>query len=300
MEVQLRHALKMESIGQLAAGIAHEINTPTQYIGDNTRFLRDAFADLKEVHQLVGQIVGAEGPPPPGGEWFAQIKRAAARANLAYLTIEVPKASQQSLDGVDRVARIVRAMKEFSHPGTDEKTSVDLNHAIESTLTVCHGEWKYVAEMVTDFDPSLPPVTCLPGEINQAILNMIVNAAHAIGDMVDDGAKGKGAITVSTRRDGESVEIRIKDTGPGIPQHAQAKVFDRFFTTKGVGKGTGQGLAIAHNVIVGKHGGAITFETEAGRGTTFIVRIPITPPPAANLTVFRSPPRPRSVKAMPC
>ena len=170
-------------------------------------------------------------------------------------------------------------MKDFSHPGTNEKTSMDLNRSIESTLTVCRNEWKYVADLVTEFDPALPPVNCLPGEFNQVILNLIVNAAHAIADVVGDGGT-KGAITVSTRLDGEWVEIRIRDSGTGIPEHARAKVFDPFFTTKGVGKGTGQGLAIAHNVIVEKHGGTIQFETELGKGTTFIIRLPL----AANST----------------
>ena len=165
-------------------------------------------------------------------------------------------------------------MKEFSHPGTEEKTPADLNHAIESTLTVCASVWKYVAEMVTEFDTSLPSVPCLPGEFNQVILNIVVNASHAIADVVPKGGKGK--ITLSTRRAGEWAEIRIRDTGGGIPEKIQDRIFDPFFTTKGVGKGTGQGLAIARSVVVDKHGGTLTFETETGIGTTFIIRLPLT------------------------
>ena len=282
MEIQLRHAQKMESIGQLAAGIAHEINTPTQYIGDNTRFVQDAFKDLLDIVASLEALTAA-GAAAPGAEWLAAFREKAARADLGYLTQEIPKAIAQSLDGVARVAKIVRAMKEFSHPGTTEKTPIDLNHAIESTLIVATTEWKYIADLVTEFDATLPPVPCLPGEFNQVILNIVVNASHAIADVVGDGAKGKGKITVSTRRDGEWAEVRIRDTGTGIPASAQAKVFDPFFTTKGVGKGTGQGLAIAHAVIAEKHGGTIKFETETGKGTAFIIRIPLNPAVAAKV-----------------
>ena len=275
MEAQLRHAQKMESIGQLAAGIAHEINTPTQYIGDNTRFVQDAFGDITglvgEYEKLFSAVEAGAVTP----ELLGAVKAAAATADMAYLSAEIPKAIQQSLDGVSRVTHIVRAMKEFSHPGTTEKTAVDLAKAIQSTVTVASNEWKYVADLVTEFDTALPLVSCLPGEFNQVILNLVVNAAHAIADVVGDGANGKGTITVSTWLDGDCAEVRIRDTGTGIPEKARAKVFDPFFTTKGVGKGTGQGLAIAHNVIVEKHGGTIAFETEMGKGTTFIIRLPL-------------------------
>ena len=273
MDIQLRHAQKMESIGQLADGIAHEINTPTQYIGDNTRFVQDAFKDLLEIVGSLAPLMAANATPP-SAEWLADFRGKAERADLGYLTQEIPKAIQQSLDGVSRVAKIVRAMKEFSHPGTTEKTPLDLNRAIESTLTVATTEWKYVAELVTDFDATLPPVPCLPGEFNQVILNIVVNASHAIADVVGSGG-GKGTITVSTRQNGEWAEVRIADTGTGIPEHARQRVFDPFFTTKGVGKGTGQGLAIAHSVVVEKHGGTLHFETETGKGTTFVIRLPL-------------------------
>ncbi|MFC1735778.1 sensor histidine kinase, partial [Candidatus Hydrogenedentota bacterium] len=173
------------------------------------------------------------------------------------------------------VASIVRAMKEFSHPGTDEKTAVDLNRAIENTITVARNEWKYVADVNTEFEPDLPLVPCLPGEFNQVILNLLVNAAHAISDVVGDGSSGKGTITITTRAKGGFAEIEIGDTGGGIPDRARERIFDPFFTTKEVGKGTGQGLAIAHNVIVDKHSGAITFESEEGKGTTFHIRLPL-------------------------
>jgi len=273
LEGQLVQAQKLESIGQLAAGIAHEINTPTQFIGDNLRFLEEAFRDLAPVLADLRRgecraasssaAAGASGETPPTDIDSVQ-----------YLIEEIPRAVSQSLEGVERVAKIVRSMKDFSHPGNDEMQSVDLNRAIESTLTVCRNEWKYVADVTTDFDPDLPPVVCLPGECNQVFLNLIINASHAIGEALKERASGKGTITVSTKGVGKWVEIRIADTGTGIPAEARTKVFDPFFTTKEVGRGTGQGLAIARSVIVDKHGGSLTFETEIGRGTTFIVRLP--------------------------
>ena len=177
------------------------------------------------------------------------------------------------------MTKIVQAMKEFSHPGTEEKVETDLNRAIDTTITVARNEWKYVAEMLTDFDPALPPVPCLPGDFNQVILNLIVNASHAIAAVVGEGSQGKGTITVSTRHEGDWVEIRVRDTGTGIPEAIRSKIFDPFFTTKEVGKGTGQGLAIAHSVIVDKFGGTLTYETTVGKGTTFIIRLPLAPAP---------------------
>jgi signal transduction histidine kinase len=197
--------------------------------------------------------------------------------DTGYLLEEIPKAIDQTLEGVTRVAAIVGAMKEFSHPDAKEKVPLDLNRAISSTITVSRNEWKYVADLETDFDPSLPLVYCLPGEFNQVILNLIVNAAHAIADVVKMGDPKMGKIKVQTRNCPEWAEIRIQDTGTGIPEKAQTRIFDPFFTTKEIGKGTGQGLAIARSVIVNKHGGSIHFETAIGKGTTFIIRLPLNP-----------------------
>ena len=275
LESQLIHAQKLESIGQLAAGIAHEINTPTQFVGDNTRFLKDAFADINRLIGKYQTYVSAvkAGKQPTG--LLKEIETTADEIDLSYLKEEIPLAINQALEGVERVAKIVRAMKEFSHPGAEEKTPIDINHAIESTITVARNEWKYVAEMETEFDHTLPAVPCLPGDFNQVILNMIVNAAHAIGEAVGDGSAGKGKIRVSTKRNGDFAEIRISDTGAGIPEEIRNRIFDPFFTTKAVGKGTGQGLAIAYSVIVDKHGGQLDFESEPGKGTCFIIRVPV-------------------------
>ncbi len=275
MESLLAQAQKLESIGQLAAGIAHEINTPTQYVGDNIQFLQDAFQGLQGLLERYTEIPKALRDGTPADELAERMREAAEKADLEYLTEEIPKAIQQSMEGVERVSKIVRAMREFSHPGTEEKTSIDINNAIESTITVARNEWKYVAEVITDFEPLLPLVPCLPGEFNQVILNMIINAVHAIADVVEPGTGEKGLIRISTRRVEKWVEIRLSDTGGGIPEAIRSRIFDPFFTTKGVGKGTGQGLAISHSVIVDKHGGTITVESEPGQGTTFIIRLPI-------------------------
>ena len=274
LETQLAQAQKLESIGHLAAGVAHEINTPIQYLGDNTRFLDESFRNLDRVlrsYETLASAVETSGVLP---EEVKQVRAAAEEADLEYLHDEIPRAIQQSGEGVERVATIVRAMKEFSHPGSAEMKAIDLNHSIESTLTVSRNEWKYVAEAVTEFDPNLPIVRCLPAEFNQAILNLVVNAAHAIADLPGRGT-GKGRITIRTRRDGAWAEIRVGDTGTGIPAGVRPHIFTPFFTTKEMGRGTGQGLAIAHTVVVAKHGGTLDFETEEGKGTTFIIRLPI-------------------------
>ncbi len=282
LESQLRQSQKLESIGQLAAGIAHEINTPIQFVGDNVRFLKDAFQDMKVPLDVFAAALARAGGVGISQEDVRLIREAMEEADMEYLEEEVPSAIDQSEEGVARVAKIVRAMKEFSHPG-DEKTPTDLNRAIESTITVAKNEWKYVAELETDLAPALPPVPCIPGEFNQVILNMIVNAAHAIAEGRSDESTEKGVITVSTRQVGEEVEIRLSDSGCGMPETVRERIFDPFFTTKEVGKGTGQGLSIAHSVIVNKHGGRIDVESEEGKGTTFFIRLPITEEPATSL-----------------
>jgi signal transduction histidine kinase len=276
LEIRLAQAQKLESIGQLAAGIAHEINTPIQYVGDNTRFLGEAFDDFIKAlrhYQLLLEAIKTE---TVDNEMIQKVESVVENADMDYLEEEIPSAIDQTLEGVAHVARIVRSMKEFSHPGTIEKTAVDINHAIENTITVSRNEWKYVAEMETDLDRSLPLVPCLPGEMNQVFLNIIINGAQAIGDVVGNGSENKGVIRISTNNDGDYVEIRIRDTGPGIPEEIQTRIFDPFFTTKEVGKGTGQGLAVSHSVIVKKHQGEISFATDPGKGTTFTIRLPKT------------------------
>jgi len=274
LESKLAQSQRMESIGQLAAGIAHEINTPIQYVGDNTRFLGDVFSTLAPLlHSLRELAEGIQLDDAPAR--LDELVRLAADADLAFVCDEVPLALKQSEEGLARVASIVRAMKQFSHPGSDDKIHTDLNQAIQNTITVSRNEWKYVAEMHTDLDPDLPSVPCLPQEFNQVTLNLIVNAAHAIRDLSRPEGAAKGTITVCTRRTDQWAELTICDTGGGIPLEHRARVFDPFFTTKRIGEGTGQGLAIAYNVVVERHRGEIFFDTEEGQGTTFTVRLPL-------------------------
>lgn len=278
LEVQLRQAQKLEAIGQLAAGIAHEINTPTQYVGDNTRFIQDSWTALEKVLRSHQELTEAAKRGSIAPELIASAEQFIKAAELEYLYQEIPPAITATLEGVERVTKIVRAMKEFSHPGGREKTKADLNKAIESTTTVALNEYKYVADLQLDLAPDLPTVPCLLGEFNQSLLNLVVNAAHAIGDVVKQKPGTRGKITIRSRHKSNFVEICVSDTGSGIPDSARPHIFEPFFTTKGVGKGTGQGLAIVYGNIVKKHGGTVTFETEAGQGTTFILRLPLSPP----------------------
>lgn len=274
-QARLLQAQKLEAIGQLAAGIAHEINTPTQYVTDNVEFLARSFGRLCDLVTAARELVARAKTGELSQSQIAEAEATFGNARIDYILKEAPKALQQSVDGLHRVASIVSAMKDFSHPSAGEKGPCDINEAISATLIVATNEWKYVADVETAFDADLPLVPCLRDEVNQVVLNLVVNAAHAISDVVQGGGLGRGTIRVETLHDNGWVEIRISDTGTGIPEKARARVFDPFFTTKPVGKGTGQGLAIAYSVIVEKHGGEISFDTEMGRGTTFIVRLPV-------------------------
>jgi signal transduction histidine kinase len=253
--------------------VAHEINTPVQFVSDSIHFVRDA---MNELSGLIGRYRTLNASVAQGThdqQALAAIIQAEDDADLDYVMENVPKALNRSLDGLHRVATIVRSMKEFAHPDQKEMSLVDLNEAIQSTLVIAGNECKYVADVETDLG-DLPLVNCHGGGLNQVFLNIIVNAAHAIGDVVR-GTDERGRIEVRTRHEGDSVVIRISDTGGGIPDAIRDQVFDQFFTTKEVGKGTGQGLAIARAVIIEKHGGELTFETAPGVGTTFILRLPV-------------------------
>jgi len=273
-EALLLQAQKMKAIGGLTAGIAHEINTPIQYIGDNTRFLKDSFDDIHHLIERTSEFLDAVKQGAVPKDLLMRLEAEVENVDIEYLIKEIPVAIRQSLEGIEHVANIVRAMKDFAHPDSREKVATDINKAIKSTITVSRNEWKYVADIETDFDPKMPLVPCLPGEFNQVILNIIVNAAHAIAEVAGSTPEEKGKIVVSTRLHNNWAEVRVSDTGPGIPEKIRSRIFDPFFTTKEVGKGTGQGLAIVHSVVVEKHGGTISFETEKEKGTTFILRLP--------------------------
>jgi PAS domain S-box-containing protein len=273
LEFELNQAQKLESVGRLASGVAHEINTPIQFVSDSVHFVREAIGDLTD---LVAKYRSVTQSIAQGAHWrevAEGLAQAENDADLDFLLDKIPEALNRSLDGLDRVATIVRSMKAFAHPGQEETTSADLNEAVQSTLVIASNEYKYVADVETSFG-EIPRVTCHLGDINQAVLNIVVNAAHAIGDLVK-GTENRGRITVRTQRENASVVISVGDTGGGIPEAIRARIFDPFFTTKEVGKGTGQGLAIARSIVQEKHGGDLWCESEIGVGTTFFIRLPI-------------------------
>lgn len=273
LEAELSQAQKLESVGRLASGVAHEINTPVQFVSDSVHFVQDAAVDLFALVDKLRAVRQAVRDGQAANDAVLAADRAEEASDLEYLRENVPRALARSIDGLGRVATIVRSMKEFAHPDSTEMVDLDLNRALESTLTIARNEYKYVADVVTDFGP-LPPLRCYPGEINQALLNVIVNAAHAIADVVA-GTERRGTITVKTRAIDGSVEVRIADTGTGIPPEARGRLFDPFFTTKPVGRGTGQGLPIVRSVVVDRHGGTVDFTSEVGRGTEFVLRLPL-------------------------
>ena len=268
----------MALLGTLAAGVAHEINTPIQFIGDSIEFLRQSSDELFALFGKVQLARQNAASGQPLAEAIAEAEQAEQAADLPYLRANMPEAFERCIDGLNRVATIVRSLKEFAHPAVGEMGVVDLNRMVQNTLTIAANEYKYVARLETDFG-DLPPVTCYAGEIGQAVLNIVVNAAHAIGDVVKNSNQ-KGLITVRTRRERESALIAISDTGTGIAEAIRARIFDPFFTTKEVGRGSGQGLAIAWSTVTKAHSGELTFDTKPNEGTTFYLRIPIDGRPA--------------------
>jgi PAS domain S-box-containing protein len=272
MASELRLAHKLEAVGQLAAGIAHEINTPVQYVGDSLYFLQSAARDLEALLDVYRREFGALPTSEALQAAAARVREAEVRTDLEFLRTEVPRAFERALDGVARVTHIVQAIKEFAHPDGQEQQAADLNHAIETTLTVTRNEYKYCAAIETHFGP-LPEVLCNVGELNQVFVNLIVNASHAIQETGKDAATGR--ITIATEVSGDAVLIRVSDNGCGIAAVNLERVFDPFFTTKEVGKGTGQGLSIARAIVVERHGGRIDVTSVVGAGTEFVIRLPI-------------------------
>ena len=272
-EIELRHAQKLQAVGQLAAGIAHEINTPAQFVGDNIRFLQGALGDTQKILAKYREALAVLTAGPGYDKLAEELKEAEDEADLAYIEENAPAALEQALDGVSRISTIVRAMKEFAHPAQAEKSPTDINRALQATLTIARNEFKYVADLETAFG-ELPAVLCQVGDLNQVFLNLLINAAHAIADKAGESGK-KGLIRVRTRSDGDMVRIEIEDSGCGIPAAIRDRIFDPFFTTKEVGRGSGQGLTIARNIVVDKHFGSLTFESIPDKGTTFIILLPV-------------------------
>ena len=273
-EMEANHGQKLEAVGRLAAGIAHEINTPVQFVSDNVRFLQNAFKDQLSLIEKYQRLVAGAAESLASPAMMTEAATIEGDADWPYMKEEIPRAIEQAMDGLQRVATIVRGMKEFSHVDrSNEKAPADINRALESTLIVARNELKYVAEVEAEYG-ELPLVNCHLGDLNQVFLNLMVNAAHAIEEVVK-GTETRGKIQIATRMDGDWVEIAIRDSGTGIAEEVRHKIFDPFFSTKEVGKGTGQGLALARNVVVDKHGGTLTFATAMGKGTTFLIRLPI-------------------------
>ncbi len=275
MESQFLQDQKMDAIGQLAAGIAHEINTPIQYVDGNTNYLKDVFQDILDLFNSYSELLELAEQEQVATSLSAEIKQKQDNLDIDFLQEDIPDSLDESLEGLQKVAKIVRSMKDFSHPGESDKVQVDINKALEDTITICKNEWKYSSNVYTDYDLDLPLVPCFKDEINQVFLNLIVNSAQSIAESGSSDGKEQGSINVSTCKNSEYAEIKISDTGPGIPEHIRDRIFNPFFTTKEVGKGSGQGLYIAYNIITEKHQGIMNFESEDGKGTTFFIKLPV-------------------------
>ena len=265
-------APKLESLGALASGIAHEINSPVQYIGNNLQFIADSVTSLDAVLRTYASLCEVARTENRFEELLDKVERSRDDADLEFLMEELPEAIQQSLDGVQQVARLVSAMKEFAHPGGSDKELANINEAIETTITLSRNEWKYDAEIELDLSPELPEIPCHAGELSQVWLNLIVNAAQAIRAKSSDS---QGRIRISTTPRERSVEVAVIDNGIGIPDAIRDQIFEPFFTTKEVGEGSGQGLAICRDIIVERHGGEVYVTSEEGLGTGFVIRLPI-------------------------
>jgi signal transduction histidine kinase len=261
-----RQARKMEAIGRLASGVAHEINTPVQFVSSNLHFLKTSFTDMQMLLVAYREALASAGEP-------GAVDQLEQQFDSEFLEEQIPIAIDQALDGVERVARIIRAMREFGHPDGEMQASADINELILSTLSLARNEWKYVSRVETCFE-ELPRVKCFAGEISQVVLNLVVNAAHAIADKGEQD-HGLGNITISTHLEGDNVAVSVADTGTGIPDELVERIYDPFFTTKEAGRGTGQGLPMVKAFIVSRHGGTLTLQTQAGAGTTFTFRIPV-------------------------
>jgi two-component system, NtrC family, sensor kinase len=267
-EAEFHHESKLESLGRLSAGLAHEINSPIQFVGDNARFLEEAYQELIRVVEVYRGLLDTANPIG-WAERQERVREAEAGIDFDYLQKEIPSAVEQTLEGIERVSTIVRAMKTFSHPGHDEQVPADLNEALEATVTVTRHQVSDIADLSLDL-AELPPVLCNIADLNQVFLNLIVNAADAIEE-----TGRRGVIGVTTAVSGDDVVVQISDTGGGIPDAVRPKIFDPFFTTKDVGRGSGQGLPLARGVVHEGHGGTLTLESIPGQGTTFTVRLPV-------------------------
>ncbi len=279
MERQLADARQLESIGRLAAGVAHEINTPMQYISDNVEFLSDSTAQVFELIDSVQEQIAQLQQVPPSVQSTSLANLRRFDTKFDFIREQVPRAIKDCLVGSRRVIEIVTAMKVFAHPGTKSFVNADINDLIQSTASITRNRWKYCAQVELVLAPDLPLLRCLPSEINQVILNLIVNAADAVVEKFGTNDDVRGLITITTQRVTDGIAIEVRDNGAGIPEAIRSQIFNPFFTTKGVGKGTGQGLTLCYAVVCNKHGGSLTVDSQVGEGTTFRVFLPDVPCP---------------------
>lgn len=283
MQTQLDLAKKLESVGRLSAGIAHEINTPGQFVADNLRFLAESLRQLEAFFSATNQLRAAAATTPALAAPLAAVETAAQKAELGYLLEELPKCIEQSLEGMARIARIVGALKDFAHPEATGRMPVSLSRLVETAAAVSRHEWKYVADLVTEFDPAQPEIPVVVDEINQALLALIINAAQAVAVANTRQGRPKGLIVFRTRTTPADAIIEIEDNGTGIPPEVRPHLFEPFVTSRSAAVASGQGLHIVHS-IVRRHGGRIEYDTEAGHGTTFRILLPLQPPAAAPAT----------------
>ena len=272
---QLLHSRKLEIIGQLAAGIIHEINTPTQFISHNIHFFQESFEDIEEIIQKYEALKTKAKVFSELSPVNSEIELLLKKHDMPYLKEEIPNAIKECAEGIETISTIVKAMKEFSHPGAKEKENININEIIKNTITISKNKWKYTADLETDLMSDLPFIYGFPVALSQVILNIIINAVHTINEKIKAEKISKGLIIIKTKQNENNIQISIKDSGQGIPEDVKPKIFTAFFTTKEVGQGTGQGLSMAYSVIAEQHKGTIFFESEEGIGTTFIINLPI-------------------------
>ena len=275
LENQLLHSRKFVDIGKLAAGIIHEINTPVQFISHNINFFRESFKDINEIFQKYEILKTNAGLFRELSPINSEIELLLKKHDLPYLKKEIPATIEECLEGIETISTIVKSLKEFSHPGSKEKENININKVIKNTITISKNEWKYTADLETDLMPDIPFIYAFPVALSQVILNIIINAVHAIKEKIKTEKISKGLIIIKTKKIENNIQICIKDSGQGIPKDVRSKIFTPFFTTKEIGHGTGQGLSVAYSVIVKQHKGTIFFETEEGLGTTFTINLPM-------------------------
>jgi signal transduction histidine kinase len=262
----------LETVGKLADGIAHELNTPIQYIGDNMRFVQQAFTDLTELINTVDQISEQNIKSDKIPEF---LRATLEKVDAPYLMQEVPRALEESLQGTAKISRIVRSMSDYSQTNGGNVIPTDLNQAVQTTLMICQHEWKNIANIQLELDPALPLFACIPCEINEVIQHLLSNAVLAVADSERNTPQNGGQITLRTFAENDCVNLEIEDNGVGIPDNIRDRIFDQFFTTRPVGTGTGQGLSICHALVVTKYSGTIHCKSEVGKGSKFVVRVPI-------------------------